>query len=469
MRIAAMVVAGLWLTACGQLQEQRSLRTTRSPQPSRVRYTGGPQTIVHARIAPPTAMFEVTNGQPCVDERVTMVRSTQVIERSVPGNWANFAVGIVLGAGALGAFIAAPSLSSETSVDPETGEETASEQTAAIALGVTAALVSAGYLYFGVSKASAATDEELPMPPTFEVARGPVRSCRAQPLAAVELALGAASGSRSLGRTGADGRLRLNLVEVAGRDLFVGRASSSYPILVRGERLGVVSTAAVRQWLHEESWRRIGASSGSDELETFTRDFPESPHVAAAVARAAGLREDEAWAETELRNDWQGYRAFAAQYPDSARVASARERMRDGLLASVLPDAERLLTSGEVERAADLLGVAATVAPEDERVVRLLAGIEVARAARAERDAMAAREVVARQVREALAQVGRARRERQLLSHVSGRTAAVRTAQANQQIAEGCERARAAMMASQGPPEGLEQLQSMLDRACQER
>jgi hypothetical protein len=479
-RATALLLVGL--TACGQLATATSMQSARVAQPSRVRAVGEPSITLQLSAAVPTVAIEVVRGQPCIDERVTLIERRQVTENTAPGNWGNFAWAFALGAISAASFIVASTMSDVTTIDPTTGAEEASPQSVTYGLGALAGLGSLFGFYFGISKAIAARDVYQQLPSELEVLPGPARTCDAQPVPNAELSLGTPGGARSLGRTGRDGRLRLNLVQVAGADLFTGTAELAYPLRVNGQSVGRPFDVSVfRAWQHDGAWRAVEASPDPELLQAFARDYPESAHAAEAHSRAATILEDAAWGDAERADRWQAYTSFVERFPSSARVIVARERMRDGYLAALLPEGVQALAEDNLDRAGEVSRAVTTVAPTDPRVVELAAGVRrvqeeraerVAREARdaADRAAREARDAAVRDIQAALNTVGAALRDRQIWQSVRSPAAGAHLRGADGQIAEACERARAAL--ARVPPVaggGAEPLEARVERSCQGR
>ena len=83
----------------------------------------------------------------------------------------------------------------------------------------------------------------------------------------------------------------------------------------------------------ETAWRSAQSQDTVVAYETYLRDYPAGPHIAAARSRLVVLREQQEW-DRALRFDTpEAFQRYLSGYPDGRFAAAARERLADFLLA----------------------------------------------------------------------------------------------------------------------------------------
>ncbi|MBI5488136.1 MAG: hypothetical protein HY905_12455 [Deltaproteobacteria bacterium] len=262
--------------------------------------------------------------------------------------------GLATGAGAAVVGVA-PSLSNEHDVDPDTGkEDPLSDQETAYVLGSLALAAGVPVLVMAVVDSFRTVDTDDELPSREDLVDHRTYACDVAPIADVAVLGRVGAVQIELGVTDAEGHLSVDLEPLLPAHV-VAAAEASPPlqVVVGAAVVGEVDLSPYVAFLENAAWAEAQTRGSVEGWQAFLAVFSNSSGAMEARAEIARLEaaaraevEDEAWAATEAEATPEAFLEFVGSHPGSGRLADARRRAVELLLAADrIDEAENLVVA----------------------------------------------------------------------------------------------------------------------------
>ncbi len=322
--------AGLAGAGCLALDVQTTVRETPGEFNSREGRLPGRQGALVARLQGTTLNVQVRTEATCFHESYRAIHRTEVQTREIASSGFTWYVmewgcGVACTIGGIVSLVLAPGMSDETGgTDSESSQM--SDQTYAYIGGAGGVGLGVGTLIAAIVETVRATDDERQLTDTEDVTGRETQPCDIQPSPNTPVEGLIAGRTVSLGVTGSNGTLSVDLRRVLPASLLHGMTPPiQLGLRIAGSDVGTVDLAEYLAAVDSAAWGAAQSANTTASLQLYLADQPHGSYRAEAASRL----DEMGWMAAMGEDSASAYEAYLTSFPQGLHTADARQRADD--------------------------------------------------------------------------------------------------------------------------------------------